>query len=331
MKLLLSAIFSIFSSSVAIAQAQIQSPNIETMGTMALPATVSVSVQVNNWKQQTQQQPNDAGAWLNYYNWLNRSRESEFPRKKDELKDVVSKSGRYIAKSWQYSLMVFIQSGKRDSVSLFQAMGRAEDKTILYPYAIQYAAIRHDEKLLRNYCTLLNNTLPLSRNLYEYHFNSLMSAEKNATIYARGLHDLVPMLTLQQVHHVRRDIHLEYYADEIPNTQNAYLCLSLGAGILEQYPGASYTGLLVRLDNATTFPELEKHVLQDFSLLQLEGITSLTENEQLIYRNYLPAFILLYKNYKTASDQRAVHWKKLLLKLAQITGAEESVNKIIAP
>jgi hypothetical protein len=49
-----------------------------------------------------------------------------------------------------------------------------------------------------------------------------MSAAPNATIYAKGLQDLVPLAVLQQVFLVRKDIVLKYNENKLapaaPNT-----------------------------------------------------------------------------------------------------------------
>ena len=330
MKLFLAILFSILVCSVAIAQNDNPTIKIEALQITTASSAEGTTAQVNTWKQQTQQQPQDAGAWLNYYNWLDRSKEIDLPEKKSQLNSIVASSGKYIAGSWQYALMLFLQSGKRDSASLFTAMDRSADKKTLYPYAIQYAAIQHDEKKLMEYCSALNDAAPLSTSLQEYHRNVLMSAEKNADIYAKGLHDLVPMLVLQQVYQVRRDIHLRYYEDEVIETGNTYLCLSLGQDLLQKFPDAGYTGLLVKAGDKTSFPELEKHLLH-FSLSYLQTATGLPADEKLIYRNYLPSIILLYKNYKTKNDPKADRWKQILLKLAEMTETGETINKIIAP
>ncbi|HMC99554.1 MAG TPA: hypothetical protein VKH37_05345, partial [Ferruginibacter sp.] len=305
---------------------------VNAIAAVAASSADNVNFQVNSWKQQVTSQPQMANAWLNYYNWLDREKtlERRNGAKKEKLDSLVAASRNYISTTWQYSLMLFLQSNKRDSTALFTALNGSNGSTSLYPYVLQYALIRGDKKLLSEYSKLLNDARPMSAALMEYHSNCLRSTEKHATIYAKGLNDLVPMIVLQEQYHIRPDVKLAYYENPISDVTNSYCCLSLGADVLSQYPNASYTGLLIRLDKTRPTLELQKHLENDFSFSFLNGIDELDENEQLIYRNYLPSFILLYKYYTAQHDQKAVHWKAMLDKLAKVTGDKESVEKIIA-
>ncbi len=167
---------------------------------------------------------------------------------------------------------------------------------------------------------------PLSGLQYEYHYNALMSAEKNATIYAKGITDLVPMLILQQQLNIRPDLQFKFY-DEESKVVEGYLCLSLGKDVIEKYPTASYTGLLVKV--APGKNELVKNLEQNFDWRQLEASINLTDADQQLYRNYLPPLIVLYKQYQAAGNNRVFIWKQRIDKIAALTQTTALVNKQI--
>lgn len=294
----------------------------------AIASSNSIATQISTWKAHVEVNPKDANAWVNYYNWTERDKALTAAQKQFELRSIYSQSQESIAGTWQESLIKFLQSEKRDSASIFAALRLSYSNPALYPYAVQYAIIANDDDLARLYSKAANDAAPLSPALFEYHYNTLMSAEQNGIIYAKGLNDLVPLAILQNVYDVRKDVELKYYEGKAPEI-NAYLCLSLGKDVLQQYPQASYTGLLVKV-NAGTAAENEEHLTKGFLLKTLKSTSSLTEEEKLIWRNYLPSFITLYKGYKAKNDAHTQEWKEIIEKLAQLTGTSESVKNILA-
>lgn len=300
----------------------------ELTGTNSTVAIQKPAILSNRYYQQLANNPSDAGAWLNYYNWISHTKELTASEKQQQLSQAIQSSRQYIASSWQFSLMNFIQSRKRNKTYLDAAISHSDDKSAVYPYAIQFAIITQNQALLNEYARALNELAPLSPVLYEYHYNALMSASGNAVIYAKGLSDLAPMAVLQQVYGVRKDIRFRYYEQTITDTANAYICLSAGKEIIGAYPNAAYTGLLVRIAGNGTPGEPESKAGL-FKLTQLKSVQSLSEDEKLILRNYLPSFVLLYKSYKTNHSPVAEEWKQLAQTTGRLTGNLENVHKMI--
>lgn len=306
-----------------------QQTNVAVSGLSAhAVAGSNVATQINSWKMKLQSNPKDANAWVNYYIWTDRSKTAT-PDKQAQLKSIFTQSQENIAGTWQEKLIQFLQADKRDSASLFAALRLSYSNPALYPYAVQYAIIANDDDLTRLYSKAANDAAPLSAALYEYHYNTLMSAAPNGIIYAKGLNDLVPLAIMQNVYGIRKDIELKYYEGKAPEA-DAYLCLSLGKEVLEQYPQAAYTGLLVKVNTASAGAENAIHLTKNFSLKTLKSISTLNEEEKLIYRNYLPSFLILYKNYKAKNDPHAKEWKEITEKLASLTGTVETVNQLLA-
>jgi len=295
-----------------------------------IPSTIQKpSLVAGKQSQQVMANPANAAAWLDYYKWLTNTKELATTEKQQALLQTLQSSRQYISGSWQFSLMGFIQSGKRNKNLLDAAISQSDNKAMVYPYAIQFAIIAQNQALLNEYAKALNEVSPLSPALYEYHYNALMSAGNNGIIYAKGISDLAPMAVLQQVYGIRKDIRFRYYEQPITDTANAYICLSAGKDIIQHYPAAGYIGLLVKVSGNQTAVELQQ-TAASFKLVQLKAAQALEEDEKLIYKNYLPSFILLYRYYKANNDLTgAGEWKTLAQKTGRLTGSLDTVNKML--
>ncbi len=279
------------------------------------------------FKSQVQINPNNADNWYNYFISIEQSKDLSLAERRQLQLDIFKSSAKFIKSSWQYSLFTFIESGKRDSSSLFSAINLTNDKSALYPYVVQYAIIKNDKELLKLYTAELNRSKPLSTGIFEYHYNTLMSAGKDAVIYAKGLNDIAPLAILQNVYNIRPDIKLKYFEGNIPDSVNAYLCLSLGKEIISDFPNGVYAGLLVKLNTPEHSEELD--IQKNFKFSILKDLGNLSDEEKLIYRNYLPSFIILYKKLSKESSNSAGEWKTMIEKLALVTGMKESVDKLL--
>ena len=268
-------------------------------------------------------------AWLTFY--LNTQRDKKFDTntKTHELNFLADASASFIKESWQYNLICFIHSGKKNKENVFKALELAKDKVVVYPYIIQYSIIARDKIILAEYAQKLYSALPLPPNVYEYQYNTLMSANTNAIIYARGIGDLVALAMVQQATNIRKDITLMYYEETVRPAPNTYLCLSIGKDEIAKYPDAYYTGLLVSLDPAGDFTELKAHISNDFKKDRLNNATFLTEHEKLLYKNYLPSFLLLYKSYENKNAPQAKWLLQKMDFIARQAGISEELNKLL--
>jgi hypothetical protein len=288
---------------------------------------LSPAEHASNWKLETMENPSNASAWLNYYIWTERDQRVGTGKKRQSLAKLVTDAGSAIPGTAEYALLRYLESGKKDSSALFQALTLASDRQLVYPYVIQYL-VRQNNKELAGYCQMLEQLSPLPKSLYEYHYNVLMSADSNATVYAQGLNDLVPMTVLQQVHGIRKDIRLQHYETKQVVSPDAYLCLSLGKEILAQYPKATYTGLLVKAGGATGIDELKKHLTASFTWNFIKT-GMITGEAAVLYNNYLPSFILLYRHYKQEGDARAEEIKMIIQRIANSVQAGSAVDALL--
>jgi hypothetical protein len=297
----------------------------ETMWTFS---AIIISEQAESWHRKTKEEPGYAPGWFNYYLWTERDKGIDSIKKSSLLTGIVSDAGKHIRQSSEYSLMLYLKSGRKDSVSLFKALDLATDKFEVYPYIVQYGIIRQNTSILATYTQLLEKERPLSSILYTYHYNALMSADSNTTIYGRGLHDIVPMGILQNVHNIRKDINLQYYTGKVKNPSQSYLCLSLGEDVLSQYPNAAYTGLLVKMTDPG-IDELKKHYEKDMDLSFLEAGGNWSHYESRLFRNYLPSFILLYRHYRDNNNSGSERLLSYINKIASRVYELEKVKQLL--
>ncbi len=271
-------------------------------------------------KQNAEQSELRAANLLNSYINTEQNKALSYPDRASALSRISDDALKMIAGTWQFHLIQFLQSNKRDRISIEMAMASGNKKIVL-PYAVQFAIINNDRNDLLKYTAALDSLVPIERNAFVYHYNTLMSANTNATIYARGLLDLVPLAVLQQQHNIRKDVHLKYYEGEISENENAYLCLSIGKDILLKYPSASFTGLLIKIKGGNTINELEKHVFSDFDLTNFTN-EYLGFSREVPNTNYLPGFLLLYKYYQQQrKDTKAL--ENLIEKIRSFYGLKD--------
>jgi hypothetical protein len=289
----------------------------------------TASTQSRNWKIQKDQNPANAGAWFNYYLWTSRDKQASDHDTQKKLAEIVEEARPYIGNQPQFDLIVYLQSGKKDSASIKRVIASTMDKKISYPYIIQFFVATKSDSALKKYCREWESISPLQKDLRQYHHNTLMSADKNASLYAKGINDLVPLAVLQQVYGVRKDVKLKTYEGKIYDVSQAYLALSLGKETLEAYPNAIYTGLLIKLSGDNSIDELKGHVEKGFDLSYLNDPDQLSPDAAQLYKNYLPSFILLYNYYKKAGDSKAPGMKLMIKKIADAAGITGALNNLI--
>jgi len=280
--------------------------------------------QARVWQNISNADQTNADAWLNRFIWEQRSGKGGQP----ELQQTLGQAAQHIKGSYQYALMEFLLSDKTDEAALKRAEALCTDKTLLYPYQVQYCIQTGNTAAMAAYAQQLNAARPLAEDsaAFYYHLNVLASADSNAVIYARGQNDLVPLAQLQQAYGYRKDIRLSYYRDNaiMDATRPSYLCLSLGAGVLKRYTARGcYTGLLMRVSGSDT-AELLKHY-PHFNLDYLQRMAT-DATSSAMGQNYLPALIQLYRYYAPLDPAKATTLRDLILRIA---GKGHSVTKVM--
>jgi hypothetical protein len=287
------------------------------------------AIQASSWKLYTEAEPAFAPAWLNYYIWTERDTQAGLGEKKAALSRIAGEAGIHIRDEAEYQLIRFLESGQRDSVALHSALERATDKQTVYPYAIRFAVATGAQRQLKEWTKAFSGLSPIDPYDYAYHHNVLMSADSHATVYAAGLHDLVPLAVMQHVYGIRTDIRLACYDSLVMPNAGEYLCVSLGADILAKFPAASFTGLLVRMGASASTGELRRHFEKDFDLQFLHNGTYQGASAARLYKNYLPGLILLYKQYIQENNEKATGIRSIITTVAFKAGVSAEINKLI--
>lgn len=296
----------------------------------ALPAIgASALQQASVWQTETQSNPANANAWLNYAVWTQRNTALTPEQKQLQLTQISNESQPYISGSGEWQLIRFLQSNKTDSAAITLALEKITDKTQVYPFAIQSAIIRQNKKELKNYCTAYAKILAPDVDLSysSYHGNVLRSAPDSAVIAAMGENDLVPMAIQQQVNGIRPDVRLVYYQPSVAlQYKKLFLCLTLGENILSAYrQNASFRGLLLDVsgEKNTTNPEELFIPIVNMNYMKMGVFTGTLAQ---LHNNYLPSLILAYRYYKKINSETAERYKKLIEKIAREGGKENVIS-----
>jgi hypothetical protein len=302
---------------------QLMAQSIEQ--TQKTAPVAKASGQAGVWQEMTLSQPDNSGAWLNYYIWTSRDESLPENQRRTLLSDVFTRAAARVSGSAEFRLMTYLHSGKKDSASLLQALRMTPGRPLAYPYVIQWKIMQESSEGLDSLCRKFSRLSPLAEEEMEYHSNVLQSAEKNATLFAAGLTDLVPLSVLQHAYGIRTDITLKFFDGETIPGPGDYLCLSLGKDVIAKFPGGVYSGLLIRL-KGTKDSELKKHIEEDFSLGWLKT-HELNGRSTGLFSNYLPSFLILYNYYVEHNDGRSAELGLLIGKIAKAAGFDHSLIK----
>ncbi len=278
------------------------------------------------WQQWVQQNPNNAEGWFNYYLWTERDKQLSTTGREKRLTQILLEAKDNIQGTALYYLMLYLQSGKKDSLSLKQAASFTNDRAFVYPYLLQHTFITKEYHLIKELSVQLHKLTPIPDVLYDYHYNVLMSADSNGIIYARGLNDLIPLAIMQQVHQIREDVQLRYYEEGEKVPENSYLCMSLGKDILKKIPASAYTGLLLKISHDSSIRELKKNVESKFHLSYLQELGEAATDVKQLHTNYLPALIILYKHYLQAGDLQSEKIKKWIEQITSVNGMRNPIT-----
>jgi hypothetical protein len=291
------------------------------------------------WEDAIASNKSDAAAWFNYYLLTSRSNAIQPDLIQKKCGEIIDKAKSSISGKYQFSLMRYIHSlnemntgnPQPDSTALWSAFELAQEKKEIYPYLIQFAIIRQHKNLLQTYCREYEDLNKMSSSLMAYHSNVLRSANTNASIYAKGLNDLVPMAIVQEVYAIRTDVQLHYYPKNgtvlLPNS---FLCLSLGSDILNRYPQGRLQGLLIKVDGDTKMSQLQNILFDklDWSFINIRPDGGSLET--VLAKHYLPSLLLLHQYLLKTKDERQIQTRIWLDAVGNYTGETKLIQKALS-
>lgn len=268
--------------------------------------------------------PDNSLAWLNYYVWTERDNSISTQDKTTLLNEAIGNAQKLIGNSAHYWLMVFLQSGKTDSAAINHALDAGGDRSLVYPFAILSAVANADTVGLRKFCSLLLPFYKISPGISEYQHNALRSAAPDAIVYAQGIEDLVAMAMIMETEGIRKDVTLKLFRNKLE--PGAYLTLTTGKDIIRNYANGVYSGLLLRNESKES---TESNPLLTFDLSYFSTTDHFSTEEAMLYKNYLPSFLLYYRSLKARQAPEAIMWYRNILKIATQAGIESQVRRML--
>lgn len=175
--------------------------------------------QMELWKKETEKDPANADAWLNYYRASRNSyivgEEKDTPESKGinrfaRLQDIVMQMEKNVPGSYEYNFVKWSNGGLDNS--LFPYLQKAHELAPLQPDPISsliyYYEIKGDyaerDKNIAAYYELAN----YSPGLLNYAYNMLSGLDRNAIIFTEGDKDTDATFILQSVKGIRKDVRL---------------------------------------------------------------------------------------------------------------------------
>jgi hypothetical protein len=176
-------------------------------------------LQMELWKKETEKDPKNANAWINYYLASRNSyivgEEKDTPDAKTvnrfgRLKSIVAGMETNVPQSFEYNFVKWM-NGNND-LRLFPYLQKAHELAPAEPgpvfSLIYYYEIRGDYEKRDQYVNAYYKLGDYSPGLLNYAYNMLSGLEKNAIIFTEGDKDTDGTLILQGAKGIRKDVRL---------------------------------------------------------------------------------------------------------------------------
>lgn len=168
--------------------------------------------QMELWRKEVEANPTNGEAWLNYFKAGRYARNGDptlLPKERYELQaELVEAMGKAIPNSFEYHYAMWWNGGNR--AELFSHLEKAyqarQDDAELSDDFISYYELQGNTEQVKNFCQKWYATRDIAPGLLLYHYNVLMSLEKNALLVTSGDNDTYPVWMLQYAKGVRPDV-----------------------------------------------------------------------------------------------------------------------------
>lgn len=176
-----------------------------------ISSTVSNN-QAQSWKAKTESEPHNEEAWLNYFNalrisFLEKSNRKLTSKELNDLQAIGKNVSVYLKNSFADNYIQYILSEKKDDgwSFLLKAWEIRQDPDLIDDLVCYYYIQQNSKKYLEfNQKLLSSNVIPPA--FFEYNQNVLSSIEAHATLITYGYADTYPLLILQNIYNIRKDV-----------------------------------------------------------------------------------------------------------------------------
>jgi tetratricopeptide (TPR) repeat protein len=164
------------------------------------------------WKQVIEREPQNGTAWLNYFK---ASRYMGFgdtsvsqQEKAERMNTLVTSMSKAIPNSFEYHYVAWWNGGNNpeEFSHLEKAYQIRPDDAELSDDFVSYYELQGDKEQMQKFCRKWYATQAMSPALLNYHYNVLMSLEKNAVLVTSGDNDTYPVWLLQYAKGLRPDV-----------------------------------------------------------------------------------------------------------------------------
>lgn len=168
--------------------------------------------QMELWKKEVEANPQNGEAWLNYFKAGRYARNGDpalSPKERYDLQEeLVEAMGKAMPNSFEYHYAKWWNGGNREELfpHLEKAYQLRQDDAELSDDFISYYELQGNTEQVKNFCQKWYATKDLAPALLLYHYNVLMSLEKNAVLVTSGDNDTYPLWILQHAKGVRPDV-----------------------------------------------------------------------------------------------------------------------------
>jgi hypothetical protein len=166
--------------------------------------------QAELWKAEIDRDPQNAGAWRNYYSAVRYARYTETIKtkeKKQRLREIIDDMGKAIPNSYEYYFLKNKNDGNIHNIEyLLKAYEIDPEQPELYSDFVGHYEFIGDEKKMAEFLQKWYKSQELAPGLLHYNYNVLMSTDKNAILFTNGDNDTYPVWMLQMTKGVRTDV-----------------------------------------------------------------------------------------------------------------------------
>ena len=167
------------------------------------------STQAELWKQEVEQDPKNADAWLNYYTASRMLKILNGGKTQEDLNEIVEELVKHIPETFEGNY-IREWNGGVDNEDVFKYLLKAQQidptRPEVYSGLVTHYEVHRDKDNLKKACELWFGTNDMAPGLYTFGYNVLMSLEENGVVLTVGDNDTYPLLVLQQAKNIRPDV-----------------------------------------------------------------------------------------------------------------------------